>query len=380
MKWNWQQTDWPQFTYDKAALEPLESRFLMESGMILGTVKHLDDPEREQLTVELLSQEAIKTSEIEGELLDRDSVQSSILRQFGLQAGRKKVPPAEDGIAEMMVNCYRTWAEPLNHEQLFAWHRMLTRGRDDLRNIGSYRTHPEPMQVVSGYLHKPKVHFEAPPSEHMTAEMDRLLAWFNDTAPGGKSPLPALARTGVAHLWFVSIHPFEDGNGRIGRAISEKSLGQSLGQASLIALSDTIERKRQGYYQALEAANKATEVTKWLLWFGETVLEAEAHTLQRIEFTLAKTRLYDRLRDQLNERQAKALERMFREGLSGFKGGLSAENYIRITGASRATTTRDLADLVDKGALFRTGERKHARYHLNIPPFTEAAEEGGPIS
>jgi Fic family protein len=318
----------------------------------------------------------VKTSEIEGELLDRDSVQSSILKHFGLQTSKKHVSDAEEGIAQMMVDGYRTWSEPLSHEQLFQWHRMLTNGRDHLRSIGCYRTHPEPMQVVSGYLHKPKVHFEAPPSERMLAEMDRFLAWFNNSGPAGNAPLPPLARAGIAHLWFVSIHPFEDGNGRIGRMISEKSLAQSLRQASLIALADTIERKRKGYYAALEAGNKANEVTDWIIWFSETVLEAEVSTQKRIEFILNKARYYKRLKDQLNARQSKVVERMFREGLNGFKGGLSADNYIRITGASRATATRDLFDLVDKGALFRRGERKHTRYYLNIPPFTETIRKG----
>jgi Fic family protein len=376
MKWNWQQADWPNFHYSKTATEALESRFLLESGIILGSVKHLDDSAREQLTVELLSNEAVKTSEIEGELLDRDSVQSSILKHFGLQTSKKHVSDAEEGIAHMMVDGYRNWSKPLSHEQLFQWHRMLTNGRDDLRSVGCYRTHPEAMQVVSGYLHKPKVHFEAPPSERMLPEMDRFLAWFNNSGPEGNAPLPPLARAGIAHLWFVSIHPFEDGNGRIGRMISEKSLAQSLRQASLISLADTIERKRKGYYAALEAGNKANEVTDWLIWFSETVLEAEVSTQKRIEFILNKARYYDRLKDQLNARQAKAVERMFREGLNGFKGGLSADNYIRITGASRATATRDLFDLVDKGALFRRGERKHTRYYLNIPPFTETIRKG----
>ena len=181
-----------------------------------------------------------------------------------------------------------------------------------------------------------------------------------------RSPLPPLTRAALAHLYFVSIHPFEDGNGRIGRAIAEKSLAQNLGQPSLIALAYTIERKRKDYYAALERNNEDLEVSGWMKYFSNTVLEAQNNTLKRVEFYLAKARLYDRLRGKLNERQEKALARMFLEGIDGFKGGLSAENYIAITKTSRATATRDLQALVEKGALTKTGELRHTRYSLNL--------------
>jgi Fic family protein len=196
--------------------------------------------------------------------------------------------------------------------------------------------------------------------------MDAFASWFNATAPEGKTALPALTRAGLAHLYFVSIHPFEDGNGRIGRAISEKSLAQNLGQPSLIALAYTIQRARKTYYDLLERSNKTNEITGWLVYFAETVLEAQRTTLKRVEFYIVKAKFYDRMSGQLNPRQAKVIARMFRAGLGGFKGGLSAENYISITVTSRATATRDLADLVSKGALTRTGERRHTRYRLDL--------------
>ena len=223
------------------------------------------------------------------------------------------------------------------------------------------------MQVVSGAPYAPKVHFEAPPSARVPEEMTQFLVWFNRTAPDGADPLPALTRAGIAHLYFVSIHPFEDGNGRIGRAISEKALAQCLGQPTLTALAATILIRRTAYYDALEAANKDTEATSWLSWFASIAIEAQHRTAARVEFLLDKTRLLDRLRGRLNERQEKALLRMLREGPEGFQGGLSAGNYIRITGTSSATATRDLADMVAKGALSRVGERRHVRYHLALP-------------
>lgn len=163
------------------------------------------------------------------------------------------------------------------------------------------------------------------------------------------------------------VHPFEDGNGRIGRALAEKSLAQNLAQPSLIALSYTIARRRKDYYAALERNNKDNRITDWLAYFAETVIAALRNTIKRVEFYVEKTKLYDRLRGRLNLRQEKAIARMFREGVDGFKGGLSAENYIGITQASRATATRDLQDLVAQGALTRTGELRYTRYHLNIP-------------
>ena len=233
-----------------------EEHFLVGAGVLTGVVKHLGLMDREQLTVEALGAEAVTTSEIEGEILDRASVQSSIRRQLGLATGNRRVKPAEQGIAEMMVDLYRFFAEPLSAETLFAWHRMLVKGRGDLRDLGRYRTDDEAMQVVSGAIHAPRVHFEAPPSSKVPKEMARFVRWFNRTAPTGVEPLQGLTRAGIAHLYFESIHPFEDGNGRIGRAISEKALAQCLGQPTLTALAATILGRRRAYYDALEAANR----------------------------------------------------------------------------------------------------------------------------
>lgn len=364
MIWNWQQDEWPHFSYDSKDLERLEAQFLRNSGESLGAFKHVSENDKNLLKVELISEEALKTSKIEGETLDRDSLQSSIGKQFGIKTDNRRIPPAEQGVAAMMVDLYKSFDTPLSHETLFEWHSMLMNGCRDLRTIGAYRIHADPMQVVSGAVHEPTVHFEAPPSSRMDAEMTTFIQFFEQSREAGKQALPALARAGMAHLYFVSIHPFEDGNGRIGRAIAEKSLAQSLGHPTLIALAYTIERNRKNYYEKLERYNKDTEVTGWLTYFAETIMEAQDNTRKRIEFIIEKTKLYDRLRGKLNERQQKVLERMFREGIDGFKGGLSAENYIAITGAPRTTVTRDLNDLVAKGALNKTGQLKYTRYHL----------------
>ena len=366
MEWNWQKKDWPAFTYRKSALADLEARFLHQTGVFIGALKHVSADDKDTLMVDLMSTEALKTSEIEGEILNRDSLQSSIRRNFGLDTKNQKIPPAEQGIAEMMVDLYKTFNKPLSHEQLFAWHKMLMKGRRDLHDPGAYRTHEDPMQVVSGPIHKPKVHFEAPPSKTMRREMAQFIKWLNDTAPNGKNPLPALTRAGIAHLHFVCIHPFEDGNGRIGRVIAEKALSQCLGQPTLIALSYEIQERKKAYYKSLEKNNKGNEITDWVVYFANTILEAQAYTQRLIDFLIEKAKLYEKLRGKMNERQEKVIARMFREGPEGFKGGLSAEKHRSIAKTSRATATRDLQHLVEMGALLKTGERKYTRYWLSL--------------
>jgi Fic family protein len=199
MTWNWQQPSWPSFTWDKDRLARAELLFAEQAGVVISATHHLDPESREALTVEIMSGEACDTSAIEGEMLDRDRVQSSIRRQLGLAADRR-AGPTEAGIAEMMVDLYRRLREPLDHQTLFSWHRMVMNGRRDLADVGRYRRHGDPMQIVSGPIHRPRVHFEAPPSDRIPEEMDRFLAWLGETAPGGSHPLPAVTRAGLAHL------------------------------------------------------------------------------------------------------------------------------------------------------------------------------------
>ena len=196
--------------------------------------------------------------------------------------------------------------------------------------------------------------------------MTQFVRWLNSTAPDGKNHLPALTRAGMAHLHYVCIHPFEDGNGRIGRAIAEKVLSQCLGQPTLISLSHEIQEHKKAYYVSLENNNKDNEITDWLVYFAKTILEAQAYTQKLVDFLIEKSRFYEKLRGKMNGRQEKVIARLFREGPEGFKGGLSAEKYISIAKTSRATATRDLQDLVEMGALLKTGERKYTRYSLRI--------------
>ena len=371
--WNWEHEDWPNFAYDKAALEQQEAQFLLHSGELLGAFRHVNPDEQDELRIELISDEAINTAAIEGEILDRASLQASLRGQFGLETEARRIDPQERGMAELMRALYTGFDDALTDQTLFHWHKMVMAGTRGIDVVGGYRRHEDAMQIVSDIYGEPKVHFEAPPSHQVASQMQDFIAWFNATAPNGRTPIPPVTRSGLVHLYFESIHPFEDGNGRIGRALSEKALAQGLGQPTLIALARTIGQNRKRYYEALEVASRTMEVTGWLTYFAETVLEAQQESLRLVSFTIAKARFYERFGDRLNERQAKVIGRMFREGPDGFKGGLSAENYLSITKTSRPTATRDLAELVKIGALTKTGERRYTRYRLNV----EADERHG---
>lgn len=355
-----QKKHWPNFKYDAGQLEPLEREFARLLGTVTGTMRHLNEGENDQIIVQLLSMEGVKTAEIEGELLDRDSVQSSIRRKLGLSTARRNVQPAEAGMAEMMVAVYRDYAAPLTKRELDSWNAALMQGRVDVQCIGKYRTYEDPMHVVSGGLGQETVHFEAPPSKDVPRHMASFIRWFNESL----KTLPPLTRAGIAHLYAVSIHPYEDGNGRMARSLAEKALSQSIGMPALSGLSRQIVAMKAGYYDALARNNQEMEITDWLLYFGMTLIAAKQHVLASVERVLQKATIYSTLGKELNERQKKVIDRLFEAEPEGFAGGLSAGNYITITKAPRATTTRDLQKLVGLGILRQTGERRHARYWL----------------
>jgi Fic family protein len=316
--------------------------------------------DKDALIVRLLSTEGLETSEIEGERLDRASVQASLLQRLGLHPSSRPVPPREEGVAHLMAEIYRNPLERVTRSRLLDWHKALMQGRPEA-HPGCFRTGEEAMQIVSGPHGRRKVHFEAPPSDRVPAEIEGLLAAMD--AP----PPQALAHAARVHLWFESIHPFEDGNGRIGRALTEVALAQALGVATFVGISSEIRRQRTRYYAELERASKGLEIGRWVRWHGEMVLAAQARSLALSEFTLARGRLLERIGAQINARQRAALARVSRDGPDGFVGGLSADNYMKITGASPATARRDLGQLVELGALRRTGEKRGTRYWLNLP-------------
>ncbi|MDX2415882.1 MAG: Fic family protein [Xanthomonadales bacterium] len=367
MKYNWQRVDWPEFRYDVSQTQDILFTFAEKTGHVSGILKSLPDSTRTEAIIDLMVSEAVKTSEIEGEYLSRSDVMSSIRHNLGLSTIKGQIADQyAKGAADLMVDVRNTYREPLSEKKLFEWHKMILYGPRQV-TVGAWRTHAEPMQIISGPAGKLKVHFEATPSEKVAGEMKRFIDWFNKTAPGEKEEIKnPILRSAIAHLYFETIHPFEDGNGRIGRAISEKALSQGLGRPVLLSLSETIEADRKTYYKALKTAQRSNELTSWIVYFSNTVLEAQSRAEESIDFILKKTKFFDQFKEQLNKRQMKVIRRMLDEGPKGFEGGMSAKKYIAITRTSKATATRDLQYLSEIGVLKQTGGGRSIRYHLSV--------------
>jgi len=367
MKYNWQQNDWPNFTYDLSEIEDVLFRIVERMGRVDGLIEGLPDNMQTEALIDIMVSEAIKTSEIEGEYLSRKDVMSSIRNNLGFNTTPEQIKSKKaTGAAELMLAVRDSYLSALDEDTLFSWHKVLMQGSFRVK-LGAWRDHEEPMQVVSGLIGKEVVHYEAPPSNIVPNEMRRFIQWFNESAPGGRHEIkqPA-ARSAIAHFYFETIHPFEDGNGRIGRAISEKALAQGIGRPVLLSLSRTIEANKNAYYDALKVAQRSNQITDWIKYFTQVVLDAQIDAEKLIEFTLKKVRFFDRYREQLNDRQIKVLTRMLESGLDGFQGGMSAKKYMIITKASKATATRDLQDLAQKGALSLIGGGRSTRYSVNL--------------
>jgi Fic family protein len=310
--------------------------------------------------------EAIKTSEIEGEFLSRKDVMSSIKKNLGLITQDENRDVRAAGISLLMINIRNTFSQPLTAQTLFDWHRMIMSDANDIE-IGKWRIHNEPMKVISGAMGKQKVHFEAPPSVIVPTEMENFIKWFNDTAPGSSKKIKnAMIRSAISHLYFESIHPFEDGNGRIGRAIAEKALSQGIGRPIMLSLSKTIESNKKRYCAELEKAQHSMEINSWLNYFVGTILDALIDSESMIDFKLKKVKFFDKFRDLLNDRQVIVIKRLLEEGPEGFTGGINARKYGSIAKVSKATSTRDLQYLFETNALIISGSGRSTSYSLNL--------------
>ncbi|MDR7131585.1 Fic family protein [Algoriphagus sp. 4150] len=368
MSYNWEQSGWPNFTYKEGKSGRILLDFLMKSGQLSGVLIGLSEGNQTELLLEMMVVEAIKTSEIEGEFLSRTDVMSSIKKNLGIHEEQPLLVKdlRAKGIAQLMIKVRTDFVLELTEEVLFEWHKLLMEGNRYVL-AGQWRASTAPMQVVSGPIGKETVHFEAPPSVRVPAEMASFISWFNKTAPGNSEAINnPLIRSAITHLYFESIHPFEDGNGRIGRALAEKALHQGLGHATLISLSGTIEAKKNEYYNALKRGQSSNEISAWLDYFADTVYHAQLSAEQLINFTLQKVKFFDRFKDVLNDRQAKAINRMLAEGPAGFEGGMTAKKYMVITKASKATATRDLQVLAELGIFLPKGGGRSVSYELVI--------------
>jgi Fic family protein len=373
MRWIWQQPDWPDFRYDKLALEHRELEFRLNSERLAGSFDALPMASQEDATIDLMLSEAIKTSAIEGEDLDRGSVRSSLLSLITSDTLPENSDQKSAGAASLLVDIRKNWQTSLTHELLGKWQSMAVpeqRYTSILR--GAYRNDPSPMQIVSGPYGREKVPYEAPPAIQVPDEMAKLIEWYNQTSTlSGDKTIHGIARAGIAHLWFEVIHPFDDGNGRVGRAVADHALSQSLGYPTMACLATAIEAEKKVYYLQLEKASRGSlDVNVWLDYFADTIIKAQEIAREEVNFVLAKTRFYEVYGDQLNDRQARMVSRVFAEGRKGFEGGITTKKYEAITKCPNRTASRDLSDLVAKGIIIPLpGGGRTTSYELtNVDP------------
>ncbi len=333
--------------------------------MVLGQARAIGLEQLTGILDAIWIDEVVATAAIEGERLNLDAVRSSVGRMLGLSdsgASSREI----DGLVDVMRDASENFNAPLDSDRLCRWQAALfPTGHSGMQRIqvGQFRTFTEPMQIVGGRIGREVVHYEAPPSPQVPAAMQAFLQWFEQSSP----KQDGIVRAAVAHLWFETVHPFEDGNGRIGRAIVDLALARDL-QASgrLFSMSKQLETNRKAYYDALNAAQKGgLDITAWVVWFLEQFIRACEHTSRIIDRALEKQRFWAKHADAtLNERQRKVLRKLHEVGAEGFIGGLSAEKYCAMTSTSKATATRDLAALVQGGLLISTGQGKSTRYQL----------------
>ncbi len=364
----WQADAWPYWRYDLAALAVPLANVSRAQGLLLGRLADVGMALRDQASLAALTEDVVRTSEIEGAVLNVESVRSSIARRLGVDIGAlAPVDRHVEGVVEMVLDATAQSEAPVTRERLFGWHAALfPTGYSGLSriNVAGWRDDAHgPMQVVSGPVGRQRVHYEAPPADRLEAEMERFLAWANAT-PGE----PPLIQAGLAHLWFVSLHPFDDGNGRIARAIGDLFLARADGSPQrFYSLSAQIQRERKAYYDILEHSQKGTlDVTDWLAWFLDTLHRAIGQAQLTLDAVLAKARFWQGVAGvPINERQVKLLNRL----LDGFDGKLTSSKWAAIAKCSPDTALRDINELVVRGVLRKASAGgRSTHYELDQAP------------
>jgi len=372
----WQSPGWPGLTWNANALTAPLALARVAQGRMLGLAGSLGMVDLSELQLSGWAQEAVATAQIEGEVLQINSVRASAARRLGLAHASAAARDARsEATLDVLQAAVTQWDRPLTEDDLFGWHAALfPTGRSGLTRIaaGAWRTHAEPMQIITPRIGKPDVvHYQAPPSADVAAHMRLLLEWFNvvSVAHG----IDGLVRAAVAHLWFEAVHPFEDGNGRIGRALAELALAQDMrSNQRLFSLSAQLAQDRAGYYAQLQAATGQAkpDITPWVQWFTGRIQAAFDAATGQMQTALARNRYWGHVNGQhpdLSTSQRKALARLLEAQPEGFAGGMSTEKYVNLTGTSRATAYRELTQLTEYGLLARTGQGRGTRYALVTP-------------
>lgn len=362
MTYIYQRKEWPHFFWDIKKIEPSLSRVRFQQGYLLGRMSSLGFELQAEAGLQNLSLDVLKSSSIEGEILNPEQVRSSLGRRLGIDVGGLSANTRDvDGVVEMVLDATQRIEQPLTRERLFHWHALLFSGRfPGITRIGAFRTlEMDPMQVVSGYYGHERVHYEAPAADMLEKEVSAFLDWFN--TDDGTDPV---IRAAIAHLWFVSIHPFADGNGRIARAVADCSL--SIAEKNVVrfySISSQIEKERNTYYDVLESTQKGNlDITNWVEWFIGCFERALDGADQVIQAVLKKSKIWNiALKYTINERQRKIINKL----LDGFEGKLTSSKYAKINGCSQDTALRDIKLLIEYGILEEKGEsRRGASYAL----------------
>jgi len=366
----WQFPTWPEFQWDSTVLLKLLGDCRFKQGALLAQMRELGFEVQQQARAEVLIEEALKTSEIEGVRLNTQAVRSSVARRLGLpSAGLPEInEPFADGVVEILLDATQNHESKLTAERLFGWHAALfPTGYSGIHKIqvAAWRDDRKgPMQVVSGPMGREKVHYQAPPADRLKDEMKRFFRWWEK----GRKEMDGILRAATAHLWFVAVHPFDDGNGRIARTITDMALAQDENRATrCYSLSSQIMAERDAYYEVLERINKQdNDITQWLEWFLACMSRAILSSNRLLANVMQKARFWKRhAQTALNDRQRKALDRLLDAGPGGFEGGLTNRKYAGMTHVSRATAQRELADLVKKGILLKNpGGGRSVSYDL----------------
>jgi len=365
-RWIWEQKDWPSFHWDAAALSSALAAARRAQGEVAGMARLLDADADLNAQLEVLTREGVATSAIEGEKLEANSLRSSLARRLGLPtAGLPPASRSTEGLGDVLLDAATNYEQPLTLEKLCGWQAALfPTGRSGLHGIrtGELRG-DEPMQIVSGPIGRERVHYEAPPRKRLDGEMEVFLTWFNDPPKG----LDGVIRAGLAHAWFELIHPFEDGNGRVGRALLDRALAQDERRVSrLYSMSARFDSVRDEYYDALGSLSTGSlDATGWLTWFLAQLEAAAKSSEHTIEHVLLRARFWlQHNHRRFNERQRKALSAMLEKGSDGFEGGMTNRKYANLTKSSPATAQRDLSQLAEWGCLAAEGAGRSARYVL----------------
>jgi len=368
VKYIWQHQNWNSFSWDSHQLLPLLSKARRTQGEILSRGKAFGERLTSQAQAEVLVEEAVKTSAIEGEILNRDLVRSSVARHLGLSyAGLGEVDRHIDGLVEVLLDATRNYKKPLNAERFFSWHAALfPTGYSGLSKIRVGKWRNNPMQVVSGPMERHKVHYEASPSEQVAQEMGQFLLWFKKS----QGSTEGFLRSAIAHFWFVVIHPFDDGNGRIARVLTDMALAQDEGiPVRFYSLSSQIMEERKMYYDVLEKVSKGNgDITPWLVWFLGCLIRAMERSQTIIGKVIVKAEFWQKHSQTIiNERQRKIINRLLDTGKGEFQGGLSTRKYVSLAKVSRATAYREITDLVKKGVLrLLKGRGRSAAYDMGL--------------